>query len=73
MSNYLCGKCRSNDCFHVSPRLAQQLAERYLNGEASRNREMNHIDYIRATAQQITFELFPRTPNKKLLLLRRNK
>ncbi len=77
MANYLCGRCRSNDCLHVSPRLAQQLAERYLNGEVSRApfhaSEMNHMGYIYGTSEQITFELSPRTPDKKLLLLRRKK
>ncbi len=68
MANYLCMRCRSNDCLHIPPSLHRQMVERYMNGDFSpyHNIASAPVEFVAGIESQPKSE-----KNKLLLLLRR--
>lgn len=69
--DYLCGRCRSNTCSHVDPRLTQQMLDRYMREQIYRNGLTSSIGFQPEMVARIVEDGYTPAKNKKLLLLRR--
>lgn len=66
--NFLCGRCRSNDCSHIDERLKQQVLDRYLR---ERGNSMMAPHTLTGMGNTLTPTMHESDKNKRLLLLRR--